>query len=253
MRRVVITGIGIQSCIGTTPDEVRDSLYNGKSGIVYDPERKKMGFRSALTGMVNKPDLKNVLHRRQRAAMATESYHAYVATAQALDMARMDNDYFEDFETGIIYGNDSTARSVIESIDVLREKGDTTLMGSGSIFKSMNSTVTMNLSTIFKLTGINFTLSAACASGSHSIGMAYFLIKHGMQDRIICGGAQEINGQAMGSFDGLGAFSLRENEPTKASRPFDANRDGLVPSGGAATVVIESLESAMHRGATHHC
>jgi 3-oxoacyl-[acyl-carrier-protein] synthase-1 len=107
----------------------------------------------------------------------------------------------------------------------------------------------MNLSTIYKLKGINITLSAACASGSHSIGMGYLLIKQGLQERIVCGGAQEINVYAMGSFDGLGAFSIRHDEPTKACRPFDAGRDGLVPSGGAATVIIESLESALERGA----
>jgi 3-oxoacyl-[acyl-carrier-protein] synthase-1 len=107
----------------------------------------------------------------------------------------------------------------------------------------------MNLSTIFKLKGINFTLAAACASGSHSIGMGYLLIKQGLQERVICGGAQEINVYAMGSFDGLGAFSVRHDAPTKASRPFDRDRDGLVPSGGSATVIIESLESALKRNA----
>jgi len=113
----------------------------------------------------------------------------------------------------------------------------------------MNSTVTMNLSTIFRLKGVNLTISAACASGSHSIGLGYFLIKNGFQDIIICGGAQEINKYAMSSFDGLGVFSPREDEPSKASRPFDANRDGLVPSGGGATLILESYESAVKRGA----
>jgi 3-oxoacyl-[acyl-carrier-protein] synthase I len=113
----------------------------------------------------------------------------------------------------------------------------------------MNSTVTMNLSTIFKLRGINLTISAACASGSHSIGLAYFLIRNGFQDIVIAGGAQEINKYAMSSFDGLGVFSPREHEPSKASKPFDASRDGLVPSGGGATLIIESYESAIKRGA----
>src|SRR5690606_23881774 len=123
------------------------------------------------------------------------------------------------------------------------------LIGSGAIFKSMNSTVTMNLSTIFRLRGINLTVSAACASGSHSIGLGYHLIKSGLQDTIICGGAQEINKYAMSSFDGLGVFSLDEANPSKASRPFDASRDGLVPSGGGATLILESYESAIKRGA----
>lgn len=118
------------------------------------------------------------------------------------------------------------------------------MVGSGAIFKAMNSSVTMNLSTIFKLTGINFTVSAACASGSHAIGIAYQLIKSGLQDCIICGGTQEINELAMGSFDGLGVFSVNDVTPGTASRPFDKSRDGLVPSGGAASLIVESYESA---------
>jgi 3-oxoacyl-[acyl-carrier-protein] synthase-1 len=140
-------------------------------------------------------------------------------------------------------------KGIIETTDIIREKKDTALIGSGAIFKSMNSTVTMNLSTIFRLRGINLTVSAACASGSHSIGLAYHLIKSGLQDAIICGGAQEINKYAMSSFDGLGVFSPREEEPAKASRPFDSARDGLVPSGGGATLILESYESAIQRGA----
>ncbi|XHR94496.1 beta-ketoacyl synthase N-terminal-like domain-containing protein [Mucilaginibacter sp. UC70_90] len=119
------------------------------------------------------------------------------------------------------------------------------LIGSGAVFQTMNSTVTMNLATIFKLRGVNFTISAACASGSHSIGMGYHLIKSGMQDCIICGGAQELSHYSMGSFDALSAFSVKEADPAKASKPFDRDRDGLVPSGGAATVILESLESAL--------
>lgn len=248
-RRVVITGMGIYSCIGTSLDEVKDSLYEGKSGIVFDPERKEFGFRSALTGMVPKPDLKNLLTRRQRMSLGEETEFAYMATIEALKNANIDDAFFDVNEVGIMYGNDSVSKAIIEATDIVREKKDTALIGSGAIFKSMNSTVTMNLSTIFKLRGINLTISAACASGSHSIGLAYFLIKSGFQDMIICGGAQEINKYAMSSFDGLGVFSPREEEPTKASRPFDAERDGLVPSGGAATLILESYESAIKRGA----
>lgn len=248
-RRVVITGMGIYSCIGTSLDEVKDSLYEGKSGIVFDPERKEFGFRSALTGMVPKPDLKNLLTRRQRMSLGEETEFAYMATIEALKNANIDDAFFDVNEVGIMYGNDSVSKAIIEATDIVREKKDTALIGSGAIFKSMNSTVTMNLSTIFKLRGINLTISAACASGSHSIGLAYFLIKSGFQDMIICGGAQEINKYAMSSFDGLGVFSPREDEPIKASRPFDSSRDGLVPSGGAATLILESYESAIKRGA----
>ena len=237
MRRVVITGMGIYSCIGKDLDEVKESLYQGRSGIIYDQSRKDFGYRSPLTGMVETPNLKKLLSRRERVSLGDEGAYAYVATVEALQNAKIDQEYMLHNEVGILYGNDSTAKAVVASIDKIREKNDTTLVGSGAIFQAMNSTVTMNLSTLFKLTGVNFTISAACASGSHAIGMAYQLIKSGLQDCIICGGAQEINKYAMGSFDGLGVFSMNLDDPTKASRPFDKDRDGLVPSGGAATLI----------------
>jgi 3-oxoacyl-[acyl-carrier-protein] synthase-1 len=249
MNRVVITGRGIYSCLGKNADEVVESLKNGRSGIIFDPIRKEMGFRSALVGNVEVPDLKNEVGRKDRKAMPEEAMYAFVSTKQALEHAGMTQEFIDENEVGILFGNDSTAGAVIEGVDLLREKKDTTLIGSGNIFQSMNSTVTMNLSTIFRLKGVNFTVSAACASGSHSIGMGYLLIKMGLQKQVICGGAQEVNPYAFGSFDGIGTFSIQEDEPTKASKPFDKNRDGLVPSGGAATVVLESLESAQARGA----
>lgn len=247
--RVVITGMGAYSCLGNGLEEVTKSLYNGVSGIRFDPQRKEVGYRSALTGWVDVPDLKPYLSRRQRLGMHEPAKFAYLSTKEALENANLDIDFLENNETGIIFGNDSTAGAVIETIDIAREKKDNLLIGSGAIFQNMNCTVNMNLSTIFKLKGINFTLSAACASGSHSIGMGFLLISQGLQERVICGGAQEVNAYAMGSFDGLGAFSIREDAPTKASRPFDRDRDGLVPSGGAATVILESLDSAKKRGA----
>lgn len=247
--RVVITGMGIYSCIGISLDEVKNSLFQGQSGIVLDHNRKEFGYRSGLMGHVPKPDLKAQLTRRQRISMGEESEYAYIATTDALKQAGINQDFFDHNEVGILYGNDSVSQAVVEATDIVREKKDTTLMGSGSIFKSMNSTVTMNLSTIFRLRGINLTISAACASGSHSLGLAYLMIKSGLQDMIVCGGAQETNKFSMISFDGLGVFSVREDEPAKASRPFDSGRDGLVPSGGAATLIVESLESAQKRGA----
>lgn len=247
-KRVVISGMGIYSCIGTNLAAVRQSLFEGKSGIVVDPERIAFGFKSPLTGMVPDPNLKQVLTRRQRMSMGLESEYAYVATMEALQEAQIETDFFKDHEVGILYGNDSVSKAVIEATDIAREKKDTQLIGSGAIFKSMNSTVTMNLSTILGLTGINMTISAACASGSHAIGLAFMLIQQGMQDIIICGGAQEINPYAMASFDGLGVFADNTASPEEASRPFDKKRSGLVPSGGAATVILESYESAIARG-----
>jgi len=250
MKRVVVTGIGIYSCIGLNLDEVAESLRAGKSGIILDPVRKDFGYRSGLTGMLPRPELKGLIGRRQRIQLSEEAEFALMSTREALANAGLDEEYFEKHEAGILFGNDSSAKAVIESNDIVREKKDTTLVGSGSIFQSMNSTVTMNLSTIYKLRGINMTISAACASGSHSIGMGFFLIRNGLQDMVVCGGAQEIHHYSMSSFDGIGAFSTRENDPTKASRPFDRDRDGLIPSGGAATLILESLESAQRRGAT---
>jgi 3-oxoacyl-[acyl-carrier-protein] synthase I len=249
MNRVVITGMGIYSCIGRNLDEVRDSLYKGKSGIILDPVRKEYGYRSGLTGFVKRPDLKGTLDRRARIMLAEQGEYAYVATLEALKQAGIDADYINENEIGILFGNDSSAKAVIEANDIIREKKDTMLVGSGSVFQTMNSTVTMNLSTIFKLRGINFTISAACASGSHSIGLGYHFIKTGLQDCIICGGAQEISHFSMGNFDALSAFSIHEADPAKSSRPFDRARDGLIPSGGAATIILESLESAQKRGA----
>ncbi len=249
MNRVVITGIGIYSCIGKNLTEVRESLYEGKSGIVLDAKRKEMGYRSSLTGYVERPQLKGILDRRARVMLPEQGEYAYIATTEALKQSGLDQDFIDKHEIGIIYGNDSSAQPVIEAIDIIREKKDTMLVGSGNVFQVLNSTVNMNLATIFRLKGVNFTVSAACASGSHAIGLASMFIRDGMQDIIICGGAQETNVYSMGNFDALGAFSIRENNPTGASRPFDKNRDGLVPSGGAATVILESLESAQRRGA----
>lgn len=250
MSRVVITGLGIYSSLGKSKEEVAKSLFEGKSGIILDPKRKEMGYRSGLTGFVERPQLKGLLDRRARIMMPEHAEFAYMATLEAMEQAGMTTEYFDQNETGIVYGNDSCAQPVIEAIDLIREKKDTVMVGSGSVFQVLNSTVTMNLATIFKLRGINFSISAACASGSHSIGLGYMFIKQGLQDRVICGGAQEVNIYSMPNFDALGTFSLREDEPAKASRPFDAGRDGLVPGGGAATVILESLESAQARGAT---
>jgi len=208
-----------------------------------------MGFRSGLTGIIERPQLKGLLDRRQRIGMAEQAEYAYISTVEALKQANIDQDYLEKIEAGILFGNDSSAVPVIETIDIMREKKDTALIGSGLIFQTMNSTISMNLSVIFKLKGINLTVSGACASGSHAIGLAYYLIRSGLQECVITGGGQEVNLESMGSFDALNAFSVRESDPVKSSRPFDRDRDGLVPSGGAATLVLESYESAMKRGA----
>lgn len=249
MKRVVITGMGIWSCLGTDIKAVEESLRQGKSGIQLDQIRLDYGYQSGLTGVVEQPKLKGVIDRRLRMGMSEEAEYAFMASKQAFEMAQISQEYLDANECGVIFGNDSSAKPVIESHKIMEEKHDTQLMGSGFIFQSMNSTVNMNLSTIFHLRGVNFTVSAACASGSHSIGLGYMMIKQGLQDLVLVGGAQETNYYSMASFDALGTFSKRMDEPTKASRPFDRDRDGLIPSGGAAALVLEDYDHAVARGA----
>ena len=249
-KRVVITGMGIWSCLGVTLDEVRQSLYDGKSGIIYSQERMDAGFRSPFCANVPKADLKPYVNRNFRQFMPEEAQYAYMATKDALTAAKLEQDYIDSHEVGIIYGNDSVAEATMIALDKFRQFGSTAACGSGAIFQSMNSTVTMNLACLFHLKGINLTASAACASGSQSIGLAWLLIKNGLQDCVVCGGAQEANMFGVASFDGIQSFALRDdNDSAKASRPFDSQRNGLVPGGGAATLVVESYESAVKRGA----
>lgn len=253
-RRVVITGMGIWSCLGTDLEAVRASLYAGKSGIGVDPVRLAYGYRSPLTGLVETPVItKQMLSRQARASLSEEARYAYMASVQALRQAHVGDDYLQANEVGCIFGNDSSAQPVIDTARIMEEKHDSAMLGSGILFQSLNSTVTMNLCSIFHLRGINFTVSAACSSGSHSIGLAYLFIKQGLQDMVLCGGAQEVNHQAMSSFDALQAFSTRMDEPARASRPFDRDRDGLVPSGGSAALVLEDYDHAVSRGADILC
>ena len=253
-RRAVITGMGIWSCLGTDLDTVKESLYEGKSGIGLQKERLAYGYRSALTGIVEEPVItKKMLDRHTRAGMSEEARYAYMSSLQAFAQAGVTDDYLRENEVGCIFGNDSSAQPVIEASKIMDEKHDSAMLGYGLIFQSMNSTVNMNLSTIFHLRGINFTVSAACASGSHSIGLGYMMIKQGLQSMVLCGGAQEVNVYSMATFDALGAFSKRMDDPQSASRPFDRDRDGLIPSGGAAALVLEDYDHAVARGATILC
>ena len=215
-----------------------------------NPIRKEAGFRSGLVGNVPKADLKTLLPRNTRSYMHEECQYAYMATLQALKQAGIDMDYLEQHEVGIVYGNDSAVEASSKTVDKFHQMHTSLACGSGSLFQCLNSTISMNLACIFKLKGINQTISAACSSGSQSIGMAATLIANGLQDCIICGGAEETNHLGVVSFDGLQSFSIREDAPEKASRPFDKDRDGLVPSGGGATLILESYEHAVKRGAS---
>lgn len=247
--RVVITGMGVFSCLGNGIEEVTDSLKKGKSGIVYSQERKSLGYRSPLTGKLPEVNIKDYLDRKSRLRFSEHGLYAYIAVMEALKMSDIDEEYMLNKEIGLIVGNDSSAKAIIDGVDTIREKKNTVLVGSGNVFQSMNSTISMNLAVNLGIKGISMTVSAACASSSHAIGIATMMIRSGMQERIICAGAQEVNVYSVGSFDGISAFSSKIDTPQEASRPFDKDRDGLVPSGGGAAIVVESLKSAKERGA----
>ena len=249
MYRVAITGIGIVSCLGNDLKTVGAALRAGESGIVIDEQRTRLGFRSPLTGQISNFD-ESILSRKQRKSMPEFAVWAYATAQDALLMAGLTGKDIRNDQTGLLYGCDSSCIAAIEQVDALRESGETKAIGSGQIFRSMTSSITMNLNTLLQTRGACWSLSSACSSGGHAIGQAADLIRLGRQQRLVCGGAQEINWQSMCSFDGLGAFSARVDNPAAASRPFDAERDGLVPSGGAATVVLERYDLAEQRGAT---
>ncbi len=250
LNAAAITGMGIVSCLGTDLDTVAQSLEQGKSGIILDPEREALGFRSPLTARLPEISPKaEGLSRKLLRTMCEPALYATVAARKAVSDSGLTEDEIRSPRCGVIFGNDSTIRAGVESIDLAREHSETHYIGSGYIFRAMNSTITMNLAGLFGTRGANWTVSAACASGAHVLGQALILIRSGLQDIVIAGGAQETHWTAMASFDALKAFSVRTDEPEKASRPFDAARDGLVPGGGGAGLIIESLDHARKRGA----
>ncbi|MBN2644645.1 MAG: beta-ketoacyl-[acyl-carrier-protein] synthase family protein [Desulfuromonadaceae bacterium] len=248
-KRVAITGVGVVSCLGCGCEAVSAALRAGRSGIVVDEERLELGFRSPLTGTIRGFDPKDWLGRKERKTMTDFSVQAYAATREALTLAGVADEDLRNPDTGLIFGCDSSCLAGIEQVELLRQSRETKAIGSGHIFRSMTSNITMNLNTLLGTQGACWSLSSACSSGGHAVGQAADLIASGRQQRVICGGAQEINWQSMCSFDGLGAFSTARDEPQKACRPFSADRDGLVPSGGAAALVLEEYELARRRGA----
>ena len=249
-RTVVVTGMGIVSSIGLSREEVRKSLRESKSGIALLDERKKLGFRSGLSGIINGFEQPLDLERKYRKILPEFGLWAWSAVTQALEQARIKEERLAgDEKTGLIFGNDSSVVAGVEQCDMLRKAGETRYLGSGHIFRLLTSTITLNLSTKLKLRGSSWSISGACASGTLAIGQAAELIASGKQKQMICGGAQEISWQSMCSFDALGAFSSREGEPEQASRPFDQERDGLIPSGGAAALFLEERKNAIARGA----
>lgn len=241
MRRTVITGMGIWSCIGQSVQEVAQSLRLGKSGIGIDPERTAYGYQSPLTGIVPRPDIKaQGLRRSQRITLSEPGEYGYMAMKEALAMAPVADLY----RCGLIVSNDSTAGALAETETIMAEYHDSRRLGAGMVFRTLNSSVSMSLASIFGIGGLSLTVSAACAGGGHAIGLAHSLIQSGQLDCCIVVGAQEVGLHAYTSFDALGIFSHRTDNPTAASRPFDCDRDGLVPSGGAACVILETAAHA---------
>ena len=247
-RRVVVTGMGIWSCIGQDLMTVTESLKTGRSGIIFDPKRIEYGLHSGLIGNVPRPDLKPLLPRKFRATMSDDAEYAYMAARQAFNQAGISDEYLHRNEVGALFGEDLNTH-LIERYTIMEESHDSLMLGPNCIFREETSSVTMNLSTIFHLKGINFCIGAACASSSHAIGIASMLIRNGMQDVIIAGGTCTLEMINAAAPDAIDAVSRRNNATEKASRPFDRDRDGMVPSGGAAALVLEEIEHAKARGA----
>ena len=248
MRRVVVTGMGIWSCIGQDLQTVTESLKQGRSGIIFDPKRIEYGLQSGLTGNVPRPDLKPLLPRKFRATMSEDAEYAYMAARQAFEQAGITDEYMQAKEIGIIFGNDCNAH-MLDHNSIMEEEHDSQLISPNALFQSETSSVTMNLSTIFHLRGINFCVGAACASSSHAIGLAATFIRQGMQDVILAGGSCQTDMRGIVVVDALEAISRRNDHPAEASRPFDKDRDGMIPSGGSAALILEDYEHAVARGA----
>lgn len=249
MKRVVVTGMGIWSCIGQDLQSVTESLKQGRSGIIFDPKRIEYGLHSGLVGNVPRPDLKPLLPRKFRATMSEDSEYAYMAARQAFEQAGISDEYLHHNEVGVVFGNDVNMH-MLDYMPIMEEEHDSQLIGPSALFQGETSSVTMNLSTIFHLKGINLCVGAACASSSHAIGLASLLIRQGMQDTIIVGGSCTVDMRSSVATDAIEAISRNNENPEDASRPFDEDRDGMVPSGGAAALVLEEYEHAKARGAT---
>ena len=250
MKRVVVTGMGIWSCIGQDLQTVTESLRQGRSGIIFDPKRIEYGLHSGLVGNVPRPDLKPFLPRKFRATMSEDAEYAYMAARQAFEQAGISDDYLQQNEVGLIFGNDGNASEMIGPYLTMEQERDSLMIGPTALFRAETSSVTMNLSAIFHIKGINCCIGAACSSSSHAIGIASTFLKVGMQSIILVGGTVETDMHGAASTDALEALSTRNDNPSHASRPFDKDRDGMIPSGGAAALVLEEYEHAIARGAT---
>jgi len=247
--RVAITGIGIVSVLGHSPTVVEAALREGRSGIVADPGRLELGFTSPLTGALPPLDAAERLTRRERKPMGEPALYGAVAALQALDAAARDRGSVASDRCGVIVSNDSTSGAAVEVADRVREDRTTALLGSGHVIRVMASSVATTLSVMLGTRGACWTVGAGCAGGTHALGQATRLIAAGEQDLVLVVGAQELSWVTTAGFDALGAFATHDGPADEASRPFDATRTGLVPSGGGACVLLESLDGARGRGA----
>ena len=249
MRNVVITGVGIKSCIGNDYAEVLANLQNAKSGIVFNEKYSEMGFRSCVSGSVN-IDLSEHIDRKLLRFMGESAGYAYLATKDALKMAGIDESHLDSPKIGIVAGSGgASTRVMLESGDIAREKGPKRI-GPYGVTKSMSSSISAIIATALKLKGINYSISSACATSAHCIGHAADIIKSGQQDVVIAGGSDDEHWSSSCLFDAMGALSSNFNStPTIASRPYDSNRDGFVISGGAGMIILEDEEHAKQRGA----
>lgn len=249
MRRVVVTGMGIISCLGNDQETVLESLKEGRSGIRFQPEYEEMGFRSQVAGQVD-VDLDSLIDRKLRRFMGNASAYAYLSMKQAIEDAGLTEDQVSNVRTGLIAGSGgASSADIVESADILRDKG-VRRVGPYRVTRTMGSTVSACLATPFKIKGVNYSITSACATSAHCIGNAMELIQLGKQDIIFAGGGEELHWSLSVMFDAMGALSSKYNDtPEKASRAYDANRDGFVIAGGGGMLVLEELEHAKARGA----
>ena len=250
MRRVVVTGMGIVSCIGTDKDTVLESLKLGRSGIVYRPEYEERGMRSHVAGAVEM-DFSQYIDRKDLRFMGAAAAYGHIAMQQAIKDAGLDEHEVSNIRSGIIMGaGGSSTEDQVETADILREKG-LKRIGPYRVTRTMGSTVSACLATSFRIKGINYSISSACATSAHCIGNAMELIQLGKQDLVFAGGGEAEHWTLSCMFDAMGALSTKYNAtPTKASRAYDADRDGFVIAGGGGVLVIEALDHALARGAT---
>ncbi len=249
MNRVVVTGIGIVSSLGNNQQEVKDSLYHTKSGISFDKDQKKMGFRSCVSGQI-KIDLENSIERKYLRFMGDGASYNYLSMLEAIRDSNLSEDEISNNKTGLIMGSGGpSTKSLLRAFDITREKGPKKI-GPTSVPKVMCSTNSATLSTYFKIKGVNYSISSACSTSAHCIGNAYELIQMGKQNRVFAGGGEELDWTLSALFDAMPALSSKYNEnPDRASRAFDKNRDGFVIAGGGGVLVLEDLNTALSRNA----